>query len=113
LKFLTYFAGRTTRIRLGTMVLVVPWHEALRVCEDISVLEHVSGGRVILGMGRGVAKAEFDAFGVDMNRTRELLVENVEAIKMGLEHGYIEYDGEVLKQPRADVRPSPPFSFDG
>src|SRR3954468_5018262 len=50
LKFLTYFAGRTTRLRLGTMVLVVPWHEAIRVCEDISVLEHVSGGRTIIGL---------------------------------------------------------------
>src|SRR5579871_3078203 len=51
LKFLMYFAGRTTKIRLGTMVVVMPWHHPIRVAEDVSVLDHVSGGRTILGVG--------------------------------------------------------------
>jgi alkanesulfonate monooxygenase SsuD/methylene tetrahydromethanopterin reductase-like flavin-dependent oxidoreductase (luciferase family) len=111
LKFLTYFAGRTTRLRLGTMVVVLPWHDAIRVCEDVSVLDAVSGGRFILGVGRGVAKIEFDAFKVDMNQTRDLLIDNIAAIRMGLEQGYIELDGRVLKQPRAMIRPRPSRSF--
>jgi alkanesulfonate monooxygenase SsuD/methylene tetrahydromethanopterin reductase-like flavin-dependent oxidoreductase (luciferase family) len=75
------------------------------------VLDAISGGRFILGVGRGVAKIEFDAFKVDMNQTRDLLIDNIKAIRMGLEQGYIELDGRVLKQPRALIRPKPSRSF--
>ena len=112
LKFLTYIAARTSRVKLGTMVIVTPWHHPIRVAEDISVLDHISGGRVILGMGRGVAKTEFDGFGLDMNLSRQQLIENTEAVMMGLERGFIEYDGEVLKQPHVLIRPMPQYSFD-
>jgi alkanesulfonate monooxygenase SsuD/methylene tetrahydromethanopterin reductase-like flavin-dependent oxidoreductase (luciferase family) len=111
LKFLTYFAGRTKTIRLGTMVVVAPWHDAVRVVEDSSVLDHVSGGRNILGIGRGVAKIEFDGFRLDMNQSRQLLIENVTAVQMGLEKGYIEFDGEVVKQPYVQIRPKPIRDF--
>lgn len=111
LKFLMYFAGRTKTIRLGTMVVVMPWHDPIRVCEDASVLDHVSGGRTILGVGRGVAKTEFDAFRVDQNNSRALLVEGIEAVKMGLEHGMIDYQGSVIQQPPALIRPKPRYSF--
>jgi alkanesulfonate monooxygenase SsuD/methylene tetrahydromethanopterin reductase-like flavin-dependent oxidoreductase (luciferase family) len=111
LKFLTYFAGRTQKIKLGTMVVVAPWHDAVRVAEDSSVLDHVSGGRNILGIGRGVAKIEFDGFRLDMNQSRQLLIENIQATQMGLEKGYIEFDGEVVKQGYVQIRPKPARSF--
>jgi alkanesulfonate monooxygenase SsuD/methylene tetrahydromethanopterin reductase-like flavin-dependent oxidoreductase (luciferase family) len=111
LKFLTYFAGRTQRIKLGTMVVVAPWHDAVRVAEDCSVLDIVSGGRNILGIGRGVAKIEFDGFRLDMNQSRQLLIENITAVQMGLETGAIELDGEVVKQPYVMIRPKPIRSF--
>ncbi len=53
LQFLTYMAGRTTRVQLGSMVVVLPWHDPMRVAEQISMLDHLSGGRLILGLGRG------------------------------------------------------------
>lgn len=112
LKFLTYFAGRTEHIKLGTMVVVAPWHDAIRVAEDCSVLDHVSGGRNIIGIGRGVAKLEFDGFRLDMNQSRQLLIENIQAMQMGLERGYIEYQGEVVKQPYVMIRPKPIRSFE-
>lgn len=46
---LTYMAGRTERVRLGSMVMVLPWHDPVRLAEEVSVLDHLSGGRVILG----------------------------------------------------------------
>jgi alkanesulfonate monooxygenase SsuD/methylene tetrahydromethanopterin reductase-like flavin-dependent oxidoreductase (luciferase family) len=113
LNFLTWFAARTSRIRLGTMVVVLPWHDPIRLCEDVSVLDSVSNGRLILGVGRGVAKTEFDGFRIDMNLTRDILIDHVHAIRMGLETGAIEYDGKALKQPRALIRPRPPYSFAG
>jgi alkanesulfonate monooxygenase SsuD/methylene tetrahydromethanopterin reductase-like flavin-dependent oxidoreductase (luciferase family) len=111
LNFLTYFAGRTKHLRLGTMVVVMPWHDCVRVAEDSSVLDHVSGGRNILGIGRGVAKIEFDGFRLNMGESRQRLVEGTRALQMGLEKGYIDFDGAVVKQPYVQIRPLPKRSF--
>lgn len=113
LKLLMYFAGRTRNIRLGTMVVVMPWHTPLRVAEDASVLDQVSGGRLILGCGRGVARQEFEGFGVDQNNARALLVEGIEATKMGLDTGMIDYQGTVVKQSPVLIRPKPRYPFKG
>src|SRR5499427_10549247 len=55
LQFLTYMAGRTTRVSLGSMVVVLPWHDPMRVAEEVSMLDNICGGRFILGLGRGAA----------------------------------------------------------
>ena len=47
-QFLTYMAGRTQKAKLGSMVIVLPWHDPIRVAEQISVLDHVANGRFIL-----------------------------------------------------------------
>src|ERR1700754_2383717 len=70
LQYLTYFAGRTKNIRLGSMVVVLPWHHPMRVAEQVSMLDHMSDGRLILGIGRGVARVEFGGFGIDQNNSR-------------------------------------------
>src|SRR6266550_8345420 len=51
-QFLTYMAARTRRVQLGTMVMVLPWHDPVRVAEEIAWVDSVSEGRVILGLGR-------------------------------------------------------------
>jgi alkanesulfonate monooxygenase SsuD/methylene tetrahydromethanopterin reductase-like flavin-dependent oxidoreductase (luciferase family) len=56
LQFLTWVAARTQRVQLGTMVSVLPWHDPIRLAEHACVLDHLSGGRLILGMGRGLAR---------------------------------------------------------
>jgi len=60
LQYLTYFAGRTQRIQLGSMVVVLPWHKPIRVAEQAVVLDHMSNGRLILGIGRGLGRVEFE-----------------------------------------------------
>ena len=62
LQFLTYMAGRTKNIKLGSMVVVLPWHDPMRVAEQVSMLDDLCDGRLILGMGRGAGKVEFDGF---------------------------------------------------
>src|SRR5712691_7390410 len=47
---------------LGSMVVVLPWHDPMRVAEQISMLDNISGGRLILGLGRGAGKVEFEGF---------------------------------------------------
>src|ERR1700689_5883562 len=54
LQFLSYMAGRTTHVKLGSGVVVLPWHDPIRVAEQVALLDHVSNGRVILGLGRGL-----------------------------------------------------------
>ena len=112
-EFLSYMAGKTTRARLGSMVIVLPWHDPLRAAEQICMLDNLSDGRMILGLGRGLGKIEFDGFRVDMNVSRPMFVEKAEMVLKGLESGYCEYDGEFVKQPRRELRPRPFKPFRG
>src|SRR5439155_3394590 len=100
LQFLTYMAGRTKRVKLGSMVAVLPWHDPLRLAEQIVVLDHLSGGRLIVGMGRGTGRVEFDGFRTEMGRSRPQFKEAAAAILSALDTGVMEYDGDIVKQPR-------------
>ena len=80
MQFLTYMAGRTKHVQLGSMVVVLPWHDPVRLTEEIVMLDHVSDGRVILGMGRGLGRIEFEGFQRDMGQSRERFIEYGRAI---------------------------------
>jgi alkanesulfonate monooxygenase SsuD/methylene tetrahydromethanopterin reductase-like flavin-dependent oxidoreductase (luciferase family) len=113
LQFLTYMAGRTQRAQLGSMVIVLPWHDPMRAAEEISMLDSICDGRLILGLGRGAAKVEFDGFRLSMDESRARFVESAETVLRGLETGFCEYDGVYVKQPRVAIRPAPFKSFRG
>ena len=70
LQFLSFLAGRTERVLLGSMVVVLPWHNPVRVAEQFSVLDHLSGGRAVVGVGRGLARVEFDGLKLNMAESR-------------------------------------------
>jgi len=112
LQFLTYMAGRTKHAKLGSMVVVLPWHDPIRVAEQVSMLDHLSNGRFILGLGRGLARIEYEGFRLDQNEGRALFVEYAELILNALEKGYME-GGRHTNQPRRDIRPRPARSFKG
>lgn len=113
LQYLTYFAGRTQKIQLGSMVVVLPWHHPMRVAEEVVMLDHLSDGRFIFGVGRGLGRVEFEGFGVDQEDSRAIFVESAQMILEGLETGYCEFDGEFVKQARREIRPRPFKSFRG
>ncbi len=113
LQYLTYFAGRTQRIQLGSMVVVLPWHQPIRVAEQVVMLDHMSNGRVILGIGRGLGRVEFEGFGVRQDESRERFVEYAQMILEGLEKGTCEFHGKYLEQVRRELRPRPFKSFRG
>ena len=112
-QFLSYMAGCTSRIRLGTGAVILPWHDPLRVAEEIALLDYYSEGRTILGMGRGLARVEYEGFREDMNQSRTKFNEAAKMIIGALETGFAEYHGEVVRQPRVEIRPRPPRSFAG
>ena len=75
------------------MVIVLPWHHPLRVAEDLVVLDNLlagSGRKVSVGVGRGAARREFNALGIDMNESRQRFNESIEVIKLALTRGVLD-----------------------
>ena len=111
-QFLSYLAGRTERIDLGTAAVILPWNEPLRVAEKIAMLDQLSGGRVRFGMGRGLSRREYAPFrGIEMDTSRARFDESSEMVVEALETGYIEGSGPYYEQPRTEIRPRPTRSF--
>ena len=113
LQFLAYMAGQTTRIRLGSMVAVLPWHNPVRLAGAVSMLDNLSDGRYVLGIGRGLGRIEFEGMGVPMDESRERFVEGARLLLDGLEQGCLSSDGEFYPVPKSALRPAPVRSFRG
>jgi alkanesulfonate monooxygenase SsuD/methylene tetrahydromethanopterin reductase-like flavin-dependent oxidoreductase (luciferase family) len=110
-QFLTFWAARTKHVQLGSEVVVLPWHNPIRVAEEVAMLDQLSNGRFIFGMGRGVARLEFEGLGVNQEASRDLFIESVQMILRGLDTGVCEFDGKVVHQVRREIRPRPVRSF--
>lgn len=113
LQYLTWLAGKTKTMRLGTSVIVVPWHDPVRVAEEIAVLDHVSDGRAVIGFGRGLGRMEYEGFRIDQSEAREIFDEAVPLILKAMETGYIEGGDKFFNIPRRDIRPAPMRSLIG
>jgi alkanesulfonate monooxygenase SsuD/methylene tetrahydromethanopterin reductase-like flavin-dependent oxidoreductase (luciferase family) len=111
LQFLSWLAGRTQRIGLGTGAVIVPWNHPLRVAEKVAFLDHLSGGRAILGLGRGLSRLEYHHFQIDMNEARDRFDEGSRMIIEALDKGEIEGAGPYYPQVRTPIRPRPPAGF--
>jgi len=111
-EMLAYLAGATSRIDLGTAAVIMPWHDPLRVAERVAMLDHVSGGRLRLGVGRGLSRREYVPFrDVEMAESRARFDEGTAMLIDGLETGFIEGDGPHFTQSRVEIRPRPERSF--
>jgi alkanesulfonate monooxygenase SsuD/methylene tetrahydromethanopterin reductase-like flavin-dependent oxidoreductase (luciferase family) len=109
--FLAHMAARTKRIALGTGAVILPWNDPLRVAERIAMLDSLSDGRVLFGMGRGLARREYAGFGMPMDESRARFDESAPMILRALETGVIEGDGPYYPQAPTPIRPRPTRSF--
>lgn len=109
---MTHLAALYPDIDIGTAAVILPWHDPLRVAENAAVLDLLSNGRLRLGMGRGLARREFEAFRLSMDESRGRFDEAAPMIVKALETGFMEGDGEYYKQPRIELRPRPQHSFE-
>jgi len=106
-QLLSYYAGRTRRINLGTAVIVLPWHDPVRVAEQIALLDIMCGGRCLFGFGRGAASVEYEGFRIPMGEARPRFVEAAQIIVKALANDSFDFDGEFYRIPRTAIRPRP------
>src|SRR5438128_1979681 len=116
---LAFVAGATTRIRLLSHVLVLPYRHPLVVAKQYGTLDHLSGGRVILGVGSGHLKPEFTVLGADFDRRGTVSDEYLAAIAAAWTEEVARFEGEtlafrdVIVAPRVAQRPRPPIWVGG
>jgi alkanesulfonate monooxygenase SsuD/methylene tetrahydromethanopterin reductase-like flavin-dependent oxidoreductase (luciferase family) len=116
LTLLSYLAARTRTIRLGTAVVVLPWHNPVLVAEEAATLDLLSGGRLDFGVGKGYRDYEFSGFCVPMEEATERFDEAIEVIrKAWTTAGRFSHHGKrwnfdnVVVEPAPVQHPHPPF----
>ena len=103
----THIASLTERVRIGTAVLVLPFWNPLRVAEDIALADHLTGGRLEVGVARGYQPFEFRRFGLTMDDARERTDETLEIMLRALTGEPFEWSGAHHQIPQTVVLPSP------
>ncbi len=115
--FLAAAAQRTSRIRLGPLVYILPLYNPLRLVEEICMLDHLSGGRLELGVGRGISPYELGYFGVDDAQSRSIFDEALAVVLAGLTQDRLTFEGRhyrydnVPMELRPLQRPYPPLWY--
>ncbi len=104
---LAAIAEATTRIRLGTALILAPLHDPIRLAEDAAVLDQLSGGRLTLGLGLGWREEEFRMFGVPFAERLPRTIDTVEILRRAWTGERFSYDGAVYSYDRVRVTPPP------
>ncbi len=111
-------AARTKRIRIGAMAYTLPMHNPVRLAEEVSMLDHLSGGRMEVGVGLGHRPEELAAIGVDPAFRQPLLLEGVVVLQRSWRGQVFDHLGQVYKYQNLYVeapvqKPFPPLWFAG
>ena len=100
-------AQRTSRIRLGTAVLLLPLQHPLRTAEEAAVVDLLSQGRVELGVGRGMIAIHFQGFNIPREESRERFEEALTIITRAWTHETVQFNGKYFQVPETAVVPKP------
>jgi len=103
----TYIAAKTTTLRVGTAVIVVPLHHPLIVAEEIATLDLLSNGRLDVGFGRGYQHYEFERLGLELDAARHRWDESLDIILNSFKGKPFSHDGKHYKVPETSVFPLP------
>jgi len=107
LPMLAAFAAVTERIELGTGLVLTPFHDPLRLAEDAAVVDQISDGRLILGLGLGWREEEFRMFGVPMRERVTRTVETIEVLRRAWTGSRFSFQGKAFRFDRVKVTPPP------
>lgn len=115
--FLSAVAQRTRRIHFGPLCYLLPLYQPARLIEEICMLDHLGGGRLEVGVGRGIVPFELMFAGVDPNKSQSMFEDALRAIVAGLTNEVLTHDGEYYHyrgtpmQLRPLQKPHPPFWY--
>jgi alkanesulfonate monooxygenase SsuD/methylene tetrahydromethanopterin reductase-like flavin-dependent oxidoreductase (luciferase family) len=115
LQYLTYIAGITQQIDLATMVVVLPWHNPVRVAEDVNMLDTFLGPdrEIICGVGRGLGRREYAGLGIDQAEARERFDESLRVLQQLLATGKCDFEGKHYNIKNLRLRPQPDRDLSG
>jgi alkanesulfonate monooxygenase SsuD/methylene tetrahydromethanopterin reductase-like flavin-dependent oxidoreductase (luciferase family) len=111
IQWLAQVGALTSRIKLGPAAIIVPWNDPYRAAAKMALLDQQTGGRALLGFGRGLARREYECFGIPMDEARGRFDEGAALILDALNQGFMEADTTHFKQPRVELRPRPTAAF--
>ena len=104
---LSYLAAHTSTVNLLSVVWIAAYRHPLQTAKSFGTLDHLSGGRVIMGVGAGHVKAEFDALGIDYSKRGKILNESINAIRGAYGSTYVSFDGDFYSYDNVGMTPGP------
>jgi alkanesulfonate monooxygenase SsuD/methylene tetrahydromethanopterin reductase-like flavin-dependent oxidoreductase (luciferase family) len=107
LPILSAIAGRTSTIRLGTFIIVLPFHHPVRVAEDAATVDIISNGRLELGLGQGYWLSEFRSFNISRKERASRLTEGTEIINRCFTEDSFSHDGKHWQLTDIELSPRP------
>jgi alkanesulfonate monooxygenase SsuD/methylene tetrahydromethanopterin reductase-like flavin-dependent oxidoreductase (luciferase family) len=106
LQWLAYWAGRTSRVDVGTAVIVAPWWNPVRLASEINMLDILLRGRRLhLGIGRGIAPHEYASLGIPIEESHAYFYDVVNAVRASDGSERFTFDGKVYSIPPTTIRP--------
>lgn len=102
-----FLLGRTTRIRVGTAVVLVPLHHPIAVAEQAAILDQLSKGRLDLGLGRGAYPRDLAVFNCPVEKTQQAMFENVEVMLRAWTEETVSIASDLRQFPAVSVTPKP------
>ncbi len=100
-------AARTKRMRIGTAVSVLPWHDPIELAQDYATVDLLSDGRLDFGVGRGLFKGEFDGYGIPWGEAEERFNESLDIILQAWTGESFSHEGKFYTVPQVEVSPTP------
>lgn len=100
-------AKRTSRMRLGVMCNVLPFHNPVRLAEETAMLDYLTDGRLEVGLGRGADAYEFEKMGIPHEDTRGMFEESLELMKKAWENPVFSHQGKHWSYTDASIWPRP------
>jgi len=104
---LTFVAGQTSRIGLGTSILVLPWYSPVLLARRLTTLDVLSRGRLRVGIGLGWSPDEYEAAGIPWERRLSRAREALQVLRTIWTSDPVEFDGEFYRVPRSHIGPKP------